>query len=190
MLSTESSKINDSLNSESTENEVKKDTKSKSGRSHHSHHSHHSNHSHHSHRSHHSHGSSSKRSSSRQSGKSRKSSASTTDYSVAYMNMNEKITKTGLIKKIKDLANSLNADTKDVYLRISRRILFCIIIFMICVYSAYVILVEDVDKNLTLAGYTPSETSQLKIQVTQLQNQLDAALEELHLYKEKYGELD
>lgn len=106
------------------------------------------------------------------------------------------VKKTGIISKFKELATSLDADTKDHYVRISRRILFCIVIAIVCTYSIYTLMVDDRDNVMWMADFTPSETSQLKGLVTQLEDekaqlelQLNAAQSIIEQYQELYGEL-
>ncbi len=167
-------------------------------KTHHSHH--HKSHHHHSsdgkHHSHHHHHSSSRGKSHGHHNKRKKVSSNGYHFYTTEHTTRAPITKTGIVARFKALANSLNADTKDAYVRISRRILFCVVVGIICTYSVYNLVVDDKDDNMWKADFTASETSQLKSRVSQLEDQneeleslLESAREIIDKYTELYGEL-
>ncbi len=76
------------------------------------------------------------------------------------------------------------------YTKISRRVIFVTIISMITAGIIYSLTRDDSDVSLTAAGYTPSETSQLRRQITQLTQQVESLQSELDRYIAKYGKLE
>lgn len=91
--------------------------------------------------------------------------------------------------KLSKTANSRSNKKVSKYYTISRRVMFCLIIFGVISVAVYNIISEDTDAGQQMAAYTPSETTQLKRQVSSLQAQVDSLTEELAKYKEKFGEL-
>lgn len=146
-----------------------------SGSHHHRHH-HHSNSRHHnSHHSHHHH-------SSRSSGSgSRKNSFS---ISAKIKRIIRKITPDQVSRR----AGASGSRTNE-YALISRRVLFVAIIIIIFCYALWISTVEEEDNSLKSAGYTPSETSQLKSKVMVLEQEKAALQAELDRYKAEFGEL-
>lgn len=92
--------------------------------------------------------------------------------------------------KLSKFANSQKNKKRSKYAVISSRVLFCAIVIIIFSVVIYNINKENEDPTLQRASYIPSETSQLKIQVVQLQEEVSKLTEELEKYKAKYGELE
>ena len=91
-------------------------------------------------------------------------------------------------KKLSKFANSQKNKRRSKYAVISSRVLFCVIVFGI-MFSVVYYTGIDIEDNSTPAAYTPSETTQLKQQITSLQNEVEKLTAELEKYKAKYGEL-
>lgn len=91
-------------------------------------------------------------------------------------------------KKLSKFANSQKNKRRSKYAVISSRVLFCVIVFGI-MFSVVYYTGIDTEDNSTPAAYTPSETTQLKQQITSLQNEVEKLTAELEKYKAKYGEL-
>ena len=163
-------------------------------KSHHSHHSHHSDHSHsHHHSSHHSshssrhhHGSSSHRHTYRSS--SRKNGG----FKALIKKISYKLSPKGISshKHLKKLANSTKSDKRKKYSIISKRVLFGVVLTIIFSYTFWYINQDTEDMDIKTASYTPSETSQLKIQVMQLEQENAKLQETIDRYVELYGELE
>lgn len=161
-------------NLETTTTPRENENSSSEHRSHH-HHSHHG-HSHHSH-SHHSsshHSSSGHRHSNHS--KSTKTSGSNKGFSLAHLLRN----------------TSLNTMYTSVpqYRKISRRILFCILLFGFIFGAITGIIYLEETPTASKPGYARSESDQLRSQITTLQLEKANLEKELDEYKKIYGELD
>lgn len=86
------------------------------------------------------------------------------------------------------MANSQKNKRRSKYAVLSSRVLFCIIAFGI-VFSILYYAGNKTDDPSTKAVYTPSETTQLKQQISSLQSEVEKLTAELEKYKSKYGEL-
>ena len=76
------------------------------------------------------------------------------------------------------------------YRVMSQRILFCMLLLCFVYFTVAGMLTEDNDPAITTASTTRSETDQLKVQITILQQEKNALIAELDRYKALYGELD
>lgn len=94
-------------------------------------------------------------------------------------------------QRISRISRSTSQARHDKYMLISRRVLFCIIFIGIIAYLSYSSITADIeDTSLKSASLTASETTQLKMQVSQLKNQVEILESELARYKQLYGELN
>lgn len=91
-------------------------------------------------------------------------------------------------KKLSKFANSQKNKRRSKYAVLSSRVMFCVIVFGI-MFSIIYYANTNTDDNSSQANYTPSETTQLKQQISSLQNEIEVLTAELEKYKAKYGEL-
>lgn len=144
----------------------------------HSHHRHHSHHSHHSHHTHHSHRTSRHKGLFKGEG-----------------TLKERILRllpasgTSSGRKLSKFANSRKDKKVSKYTATSRRIFFVTIVLSIMIFSIYSMKRSEENIEHQMASFTPSETTQLKRQISSLQAEVESLTEELTRYKELYGEL-
>lgn len=166
-------------------------------KSHHSHHSHHNNHSHchHHGRHHHRHHSSHSSRHHHSSGSHRHtypSSRKNGGFKALIKKISYKLTPRGISSHnhLKKLANSTKSYKRKKYSIISKRVLFGAVLTIIFSYTFWYINQDTKDMGIKNASYTPSETSQLKIQVMQLEQENLKLRETIDRYIELYGELE
>lgn len=162
---------------------------------HHRHHSsrHHSRHSSHRHSSHHhsSHHSHRHHSSSHKKSKSR-SSRKFGGIKAFISKLAHKLSpkKISSSKHLKKIATSTKNDKRHEYAKISKRAIFGVALITLFIYTFWYMGHSEEDSDLKNASYTPSENSQLKIQVMQLQQEKDELQKKIDRYIELYGELE
>ncbi len=155
--------INETLEERSHRHHHHHSGSSRSGKHRHSH-----RHSHHHHRSH------------------RHHSGSFSFKNLAYKLTPKSFSSTNHLRKIATSTSSAKNNSFTVTLG---RILFILIILGVVCFSAGYIFFEE-ESAIFRAKDTPSENSQLKVQLVRLEMQLEDVEAELERYKQKYGELE
>lgn len=93
-------------------------------------------------------------------------------------------------RKFKKIANNTKQKKESKYITYSKRVLFCAVIIVAFIYSFWYLSQENDDTAFKTAGTTPSETSQLKSQIVQLEYENSLLQEKLDRYIAIYGELE
>ncbi len=92
--------------------------------------------------------------------------------------------------QIKKIATSTSSAKTNSFTVTFGRIVFVLALLGVVCFSVSYIFFDDSDSAIFKAKNTPSETTQLKVQIVQLEEALEEVEAELAKYKAKYGELE